>query len=287
MNTPTTAVLDEPTTNPTAMKSLHPSADALYDVMVAQTAEHFAAAEAAIRKTCEHALLTGLGLVWLHYNTASQGARNDMTSSHVGRSQKGFEAALGKIGVPKNTAYRWMNAARAAAIRATLIFDDSDLAEELPAPGTPKWEAWEKNLKEISQGMSLNRLMLGTSKASTEEHRYDELISADEEGRQRATDLLAGVAEGKYTLVAACRALGSQEAYDKLRAEGAEKVRRDPVYLMMNGETGQIGGLFVNSLTTLRNTFLHWEETPAPARKKARELWLEVVTSLPSDLKNG
>jgi hypothetical protein len=272
----------------TDMKSLHPTADALYDVMVAQTAEHFSHAETAMRKSCEHALLAGLRLVWLHYNSVEpKGGDRRSINVPCGTLIKGFESAIAKIGMAKTTAYRWMNATRAAALRSTLLFDDDDLAETLPAPGTPQWESWEKSLKTISQGMSLNRLMLGTSQASTEEHRYDELITADEEGRQRATDLLAGVSAGKYTLVAACKALGSQEAYDKLRSEGAEKVRRDPVYLKMDGETGQIGGLFVTSLTTLRNTFQHWDDTPAPARKKARELWLEVVTSLPSDLKNG
>ena len=55
----------------------------------------------------------------------------------------------------------------------------------------------------------------------------------------------------------------------------------------MDGQTGALGGLFVSSLTTLRNTFQHWDDTPAPARKAARELWLSVVTTLPSDLRNG
>jgi hypothetical protein len=257
------------------------------DAVIKETRAHFEAAQAALRKGCEHALLTGLRLIWLHGNTASQGARNDRTSSHVLRSQKGFEAALTEIGINKMTAYRWMNATRAACVRATLIFQDDDIAGELPEPGTPAWERWDQQLKSIAQGMSLNRLMLGTSQASTEEHRYDELISADEEGRGRAADLLAGVASGKYTLVQAVRALGSQEAYDRLRAEGGEKVRKDPVYLTMNGDTGKVGGLFVNSLVTLKNTFSHWDDTPPAARKKARELWLDVVAEMPADLRNG
>jgi hypothetical protein len=271
----------------TDMKSLHPSADALYDVMIEQAAEHFSNAETAMRKSCEHVMMAGIRLIWLHANTASQGARNDMTSRHAAVSQKGFKNALDKIGIPERRAYKWMDATYKACVRATLIFDGDDIASEMSAPGTPSWERWELELKKIAQGMSLNRLMLGNSKPSTEEHRYDELLTADEEGRGRAADLLAGVAEGKYTLVQAVRALGSQEAYDRLRAEGGVKVRKDPVYLKMDGETGQIGGLFVTSLTTLRNTFSHWDDTPPVARKKARELWLEVVTAMPSDLKNG
>lgn len=272
----------------TDMKSLHPSADALYDVMIEQTAEHCSHADAALRKSCEHALMAGLRLIWLHTNT-NVGQGGDKRSINVSRDSliKGFKGALAKIGIQERTAYRWMDATYKACVRATLIFDGDDIASEMSAPGTPSWERWEAELKKIAQGMSLNRLMLGNSKPSTEEHRYDELLTADEEGRGRAADLLAGVAEGKYTLVQAVRALGSQEAYDRLRAEGGEKVRKDPVYLKMDGETGQIGGLFVTSLTTLRNTFQHWDDTPPVARKKARELWLEVVTAMPSDLKNG
>ena len=257
------------------------------DAVVKEARVHFDAATAALRKGCEHALLTGIRLIWLHSNTVTMGG--DRTSISVSREtlKKGFDGACQQIGIPRQTAYRWMDATYKACLRATLIFDGDDIAAELPQPGTPDWDKWDSNLKKIAQGMSLNRLMLGTSKASTEDHRYDELISADEEGRTRAADLLQGVADGKYTLVQAVRALGSQEAYDRLRLEGGEKVRKDPVYLSMDGVTGKVGGLFVTSLTTLRNTFQHWDETPAPARKMARDLWLEVVTTLPSDLKNG
>ena len=275
-------------TTSTEMKTPATSTDALYDVMIAQAGEHYAAAEAAMRQGCEHALLAGLRLIWLHADT-SVGRGGDKRSIKLSHDSliKGFKGACQKIGIPERTAYRWMNATRAACIRATLAFEEDDFAAEMPVPGTPRWESWENEIRAIARGMSIQRLMLGTSKASTEEHRYDELISAEEEGRTRAADLLAGVAEGKYTLVQAVRALGSQETYDKLRAEGAEKVRRDPIYLAMDGQTGQLGGLFITSLTTLRNTFQHWEETPAPARKAARELWLGVVATLPSDLRNG
>lgn len=266
---------------------MKPSAITTDSVLIAEAKTHFEAAQAAMRKGCEHALLTGLRLIALHSSTVTVGG--DRTSISVPRDtlKKGFDGACQQIGIPTRTAYRWMDATYKACLRGTLIFEGDDIAGELPAPGTPRWLEWERNLKTVAQGMSLNRLMLGTSQASTEDHRYDELISAEEEGRSRAADLLQGVADGRYTLVQAVRALGSQEAYDRLRLEGGEKVRKDPVYLTMNGETGELEGLFVKSATTLRNTFQHWEETPAPARKKARELWLEVVSSMPSDLKNG
>ena len=249
---------------------------------------HFTAATEHIRKGCAEALITGLHLFALHHR-ASTGHGGDRQSFKFSREnlKKGFLEELTEIGIPTPTAYRWMNACGNALLRATVIMDSEDLAENLPEAGSAKWTAWEKALAEVAQGMSLNRLLIGTTKASTEEHRYDELLSADEEGRERATTLLQGVAEGKYTLVQAVRALGSLEAYDELRKGGGEKVRKDPVYLTMDGATGHLDGLFVKSLTTLRNTFAHWEETPAPARKKARELWLTVIDAMPADLKNG
>ena len=109
--------------------------------------------------------------------------------------------------------------------------EGEDLQTEMPTHGSPRWQKWEEALAEVANGMSLNRLLLGTTQASTDEHRVDELVSADEEGRQRATELLQAVSEGRYTLAQAVKALGSQEAYDKLRAEGGDKVRKDPVYL--------------------------------------------------------
>lgn len=263
------------------------------DLRITQAGEHYRAAQKAVRKSCEHALLAGLRLISLHSDTVGEGHGGARTiGSSVSRDthERGFLGAIAEIEMKRPTAYRWMNATMRACVRAGLIPADMDmeyLVGELPNFDSPRWQMWEDALVGIAQGMSLNRLMLGTSSASTEDHRYDELLSASEEGRQRGTDLLEGVAGGKYTLVQAARALGSLEAYDKLRSQGGEKVRKDPVYLTMDGATGYLDGLFVKSLTTLRNTFAHWDETPAPARKKARELWLEVIDAMPADLKHG
>lgn len=261
------------------------------DALIAGAKDHFEQAQAALRKGCGHALIAGLHLIPLHASE-SIGRGGDRRSIKLTRDSliKGFKGAVEEIGLTERTAYRWMNAAFAGCVRARLLPDDADMEEmvaKIPPFRTPIWRGWEKALLEVAEGMSLNRLMLGTYKASTEEHRYDELLRADEEGRERATLLLQGIADGKYTLVQAVRALGSLEAYDTLRSGGGEKVRKDPVYLSMDGATGHLDGLFVKSLTTLRNTFVHWEETPAPARKKARELWLDVIDAMPADLKNG
>lgn len=249
--------------------------------VVAETRQHAGEALAAMRKGCEHALLAGLRLIWLHRETNAQGQRNDLLTRD---SKFGFKSACEEIGIQERTAYRWMNATGNACLRATLIFEGDDLQAGMPAPGTPRFESWEKSLKEIAQGMSLNRLMLGRPKNGTDTGRMDELLCGEEEGRTRAIELLEAVDTGKYTLAQAVKALGSQEAYDRLRADGGEKIRKDPVYLSVDGRTGDIGGLVPRALKTLKNAWEKWDETPEPARKAVRRLWLEVVTTMPADL---
>ena len=248
--------------------------------LIAETKCHYEASQAALRKGCEHALLAGIRLMWLHVKTAQ--SPNGARVSH--ETRLGFEGALREIGIRRATAYRWMNAAAKAATRATLMFEGDALEEVLPEPGTPKWERWEKTLSDTAQGMGLNRLILGTERESTEVQRLSDLTDAVEEGRQRAIELMQAVEDGKYTLSQAIRALGSQEAYDRLRQEGGEKVRKDPVYLDIDPKTGELTGLVPKSLKTISNAFERWDHLPAPARSKVRDLWLAVVTQTPRDL---
>ena len=260
------------------------------DTLIAGAKNHFEQAQAALRTGCGHALMCGLHLIPLHERTV-ECRGGDRRSINVSRDtlKKGFAGAIAEVGIAKRTAYRWMDAAYKSCVRLGYITEGEDLAGVLPEVGSDGWGLWVKGLEELAQGMSINRLMLGNSRPSTEEHRYNELITATEEGRKQAEELLEGVALGKYSLVQAVRALGSREAIATLRAEGAEKLRRDPVYLTMDGETGQIGGLFVSSLSTLHNTFdpERWASVPEPAKRKARELWLAIIASLPADLKHG
>jgi hypothetical protein len=254
------------------------------DLLVSGAKSHFKAAAAALRTGCAEALITGLHLIALHARTNS--GHGGVRSVH---DDGGFTAALEEIGIPKPTAYRWINAAAAGLKRACLIMDGEDLIGELPELGMPRWESWEKGLREVADGMSLNRLLLGTTKVSTDEHRYDELISADEEGRQRASELLQGVADGRYTLVQAVKALGSLETYDRLKAEGGEKIRKDPVYVAID-EEGKVGGLVMKSLVTLMNAATsyqdRWDEVPNKAKVEIRTAWLEVQAKLPEEIKS-
>lgn len=256
------------------------------DPLLTGAKKHFTAANEHIRQGCAEALITGLHLIALHHRTAGNGHGGNRLGASVSREtlEKGFRDACDEIGIPRPTAYRWMNACGNALTRACLLMEGEDIAGEIPAAGTPRWETWENELRKFAQGMSLSRLLLGTAKASTEDHRYDELLSADEEGRDRATQLLQGVAEGRYTLVQATRALGSQEAYDQLRKEGGEKIRKDPVYLDFDPVSKRATGLVPKAFTTLQNGFQHWEDYDADARAEMKSMWLNVVKSAPRQL---
>jgi hypothetical protein len=148
----------------------------------------------------------------------------------------------------------------------------------------PRWEHWEAEFRKLADGMSMSRLMVGQEKSSTEDQRYEELLTASEEGRERAVQLLQDVAEGKYTLVQAARALGSLEAYDKLRAEGGEKVRTDPVYLSYDKINKVAVGLIPKAFVTLRNGFTGWEGYEANAKEQIKKMFIEVINDAPLEL---
>ena len=251
------------------------------DPLLSAARAHFTAAGEALRRGCAEALITGLHLIALHSRSNAQGSRND---SRLGDPAGGFEAACEVIGIKRPTAYRWMNACRNAALRLTLLMEEDDIAAELPTHGTPRWEQWENGLRQLSAGMSLSRLMIGQNKDSTEDHRYEVLLSGDEDGSARAAALLADVAEGRYSLAAAVKALGSQEAYDRLRAEGGEKIRKDPVYLDYDPIGKHAVGLIPKAFVTLCNGFAKWDGYDPDARREMSRHFLEVVKSAPREL---
>jgi hypothetical protein len=255
--------------------------------VVAEAARYAGEATAAARRACGAALAAGLRLLWLHRVMGVQHG-GDRRSINVPNGTLNFEEACLEVGVPKRTAYRWMNACLVGAVKCGLAGSTEEALEVLPDPAEfGRWRDWEENLQGLSQGMSVNRLLVGTARAETDPARLDALMSAEEEGRARAVELLEAVEAGKYTLAQAVRALGSKEAYDKLRAEGAEKVRRDPVYLDLDGRSGVPTGLVPKALVTLRNGFEAWEDAPEAARRAVRDLWLDVVAVLPEDLRDG
>lgn len=242
---------------------------AIQEQMIREASGHVIAAEAALRKGCKHALLAGMRLLVLHSKTEAQGSRNDLVSHGT---KLGFDGALSKIGIPRRTAYRWMNATLAAA-KYYLNLEP----EEFPAPADDHWQEMELAIDAQAERMSLRRLVIGCNKVNSEDQRQEALIAMAEDGSDIAEAILDKIANGEMTLVQAMRAAAGAIAT-------RDKERRDPQYLTMDGRTGELGGLYVKSLTTLTNAFAKWQDLPAPARAKARTLWLELVSSLPSDL---
>lgn len=251
--------------------------------VIGEARAHAEMALEALKKGCEHALIAGLHLKWLHKDLNVTNGRNQY-SVGVSRETPTFYEAVAQIDIPRPTAYRWMNAAEAACLRATLIFPGDDFGAELPEPGMPRWDEWEKQVKGIAQGMSLNRLMLGAQQGGTEVARMDTLIHSEEEGSERAIALMTDVENGRYTLAQALKALGSQEAYDQLRAAGGEKVRRDPVYLDYDVVNKCPVGLIPKSFTALQNGFKQWDDYDEDAREAVKVMFREMAKEMPSEL---
>lgn len=242
------------------------------DYAVATAAREAREAEAALRQSCGHALVCGLSLLWLHNETA-HAPHAGLLRGNEGQSleKDGWIATLETLDIPKTTAYRWTNAAAGAIQR--LEADPSDL----PEPGTDAWEALAASLRDVGQGMSLRRLQLGMVKDGTEEARLDELIDRAEAEDPHAAAALEAVAEGKLSLVQAMRAASGA-------ASTKGKHRRDPVYLDIDGRTGEIRGLLPKCVITLNNAFVRWHDLPEPARKKFRRAWAELASNLPDEL---
>ncbi len=227
--------------------------------------------ELSMRTSIATALRIGLRLLYLHRQTGEDDAPG------------GFRAALERMQdrVPRSTAYRWLNASAAVIAKAQDIvlsdgsFDPSEI--KLPEPATPAWLKIEKALTESTKGMSLRRLLIGSS-ATSDESRMESLIAAAEAGDPHATAMLDAVAAGKLTLVQAIRAAAGAAATK-------DKERHDPIYLDIDGTTGRLKGLFPKCVITLANTFARWDDLDEAARTEAKKAWKALVISIPKELR--
>jgi hypothetical protein len=245
-----------------------PAANSLEERMIKEATAHVQSAEIAARKGCQEALLAGMRLIWLHQNTSAQGSRNDI----VPRGTKsGFEGALEKIGLPKRTAYRWINATYAAAERIGI------LQGSFPEPGTPNWKGLENGLSNVAAGMSLRRLVIGCSAPNSDDQRQDELITRAEAGDLNAEHVLELISAGKLTLVQAMRA-----AAGALATKGKE--RKDPVYLDFDVESKTATGLIPKAFITLQNGFKGWDDYSPAAKTALRNEWHATRQAMPDDL---
>lgn len=227
--------------------------------------------EASMRTSIATALRIGFRLLYLHRQSGEDDAPG------------GFRAALERMEgrVPRSTAYRWLNACAAVIAKSQdlLLPDGSfDPAEiKLPEPSTPAWAKIEKALTESTKGMSLRRLLIGSS-ATGDESRMDSLITASEGGDPHATEMLEKVASGELTLVQAIRAAAGAAATKN-------KERHDPVYLDIDGTTGRLKGLFPKCVVTLANTFARWNDLDEAARNEAKKAWKQLALNIPKELR--
>lgn len=224
----------------------------------------------AMRTSIDCALRIGLRLLVIH--------------REAGAADGGFSAALESLSakaIPRSTAYRWINAASNCLARQQNIANDKghyDAGElTIPTPGTPQWVEAEAALSTIAAGTSMRRLLIGSATVS-DESRMDALITAAESGDHIADEILEKVAAGSLTLVQAIRAHGGA-------SPTRSKERTDPVYLDIDGATGQPRGLFPRCLITLKNTFERWDHYDESARAEARKAWKALVSQLPKELR--
>ncbi len=218
----------------------------------------------SMRMGCSGALRVGFRLLILHRETGDTEAPG------------GFRAALDALSskIPPSTAYRWLNAASTQIARMQDVTDIGDM--ELPAFGTKEFSALEGELEKISKGMSIRRLTMG-SVSPSDESRLDNLISLEESGDREAAKVLEAVSAGRMTLVQAIRAQAGATAKQKGRA--------DAKYLYIDGATGKVRGLFVNSLVTISRAFAQWDDLEEPARNQVKLAWKETVAHLPKELR--
>lgn len=218
------------------------------------------------KKGCFCALRIGLRLMVLHRATGET------------KTPGGFRAALDSLKgrkIAPATAYRWINAAANAVCMVAKAPTIEDL--ELPEIGTKDWQTLEGHIQKITEGFSLQRLLIGSS-GKGDEHRLDTLLQHSEEGDKLAEEVLDQVAKGELTLVQAIRSLAGKKSTK-------EKHRKDPVYLDIDGKTGEPKGLFCKSIITVGNTFSRWDQLDPAARAKVKASWKELVANLPKDLR--
>lgn len=243
------------------------SAKAPQDPMISEILQIADEVTVLIHRSCHGALRIGLRLLALHKRTGDTDAPG------------GFRAALEAvehIQISRPTAYRWLNAASGVLAKHQGITDPSDL--RIPTdPETPEWKTAEKAMESAAKGMSIRRLLVGSS-AIGDESRLETLISDSEAGDPHATAMLEKVASGELTLVQAIRAAAGAKATK-------EKARHDPVYLDIDGTTGRLKGLFPRCIITLANTFARWEDLDEAARSEAKKAWKSLAINIPKELR--
>lgn len=249
---------------PPLSKYKAPSADIFTVERTRELESLVSVVENTLRKTVHIALRIGLRILSME--------REDGTNTR---------AAIAKVagmGIPESTCYRWTSAALAALGAAQGETDAAAIRVPAWDPQSKDWQAAESLMESTSQATTIRRLLLGPVSQNSDETRLEELVDRTEKGDPHAGRMLAKVESGELTLVQAIRAASGAAA-----TKG--KTRNDPVYLDIDGQTGQPTGLFPRCVITLSRTFAIWEDLDETARQAARSSWKALVANLPRELR--
>lgn len=245
--------------------------------------------ETALQNACANALEAGLHLLWLKQNLNGDDGENRvprgtrLSNGKFGDKGTGFKAVLEEVGLPRRTAYRWMDATRTALYRTDNgAYLSHPGTAPLPAPRTEEREEIEAAMRALAKGMSLSRLQLGageTGDVMRMEVITTKLETAEDDAeRTLYEEAMDNVEMGKWSLSDAMRALGSKES-----AELAKERRSNVVYCDIDARSGNLTGLLPKALASLANGLRHWPDMPTPAKAKFREEWKTLVSQLPED----
>ncbi|MEG0025184.1 MAG: hypothetical protein RR250_02820 [Akkermansia sp.] len=181
------------------------------------------------------------------------------------------------LGVSSRTLYRWC-----VAYNNSLKIINVDY---IPSFNGEEWDAHMTELDGVAQGMSLSRLQLGAPAEKSDIARLDTLqlgveTAENEEEEAIYNNALEQVESGKWTLIEALRAVGSQTS----KSFATEK-RKSPVYIEIDEETEKPTGILVKTISSLKTGFKNWQNFDSESKRAFAYLWKELVEEIPADLK--
>lgn len=240
-----------------------------------------------LTSACYNGVLTGLLLLKIKSLVTNVTSGETSTAKSVtnvtdlatrGRNSKGegFAAICEKIGIQRQTAYRWMNAA-ANALCTLQNSDKPDLTliPSNPSEG-PEWEDFCRTIHEHTAKTTLSRLSLGAC-AEGDLNRLETIQSKAENGDQLAAEYLEKIETGQMTLIQAIRALaGADATKDQPRAE--------IIYCDIDPKSGKLTGLAPRALTSLNNAIKDYPNWSKSAQKAFRDEWRTFIHQLPQGI---
>lgn len=178
--------------------------------------------------------------------------------------------------VSRRTIYRWANAYNTACKILAL--------DHIPDRGLDEWDSHLTDLDGVAANMSISRLQLGAPAEGSDIARLDTLqtgveTAADGREEELYTQAIENVESGKWTLIAALRAIGGQQA-----AAVAIERRKDPLYIGIDDETKKPVGILPKAVSSLKTGLENWDAFDGEAKRAFAALWKDVLNNIPADL---